>query len=196
MGGVLLGLIEIVPLPTQPVYSTLLQLLPLAFLLGGLWFLISQYQELRIQSDERSVRLRGLMTAGWFAVFGVDAGVASINNMATTIFHTQLPYYYLGVSLAQKVIALTGIFVLGIVSVLVLEKQHRLGNVPGTASDFWENPLTNIGFTSLLLGVVFGLAQYWSTIVFAGFLLLLAGVLLYPVGRLTEKNIQVPDDEN
>ena len=134
------------------------------------------------------------MAVGWFAVFGADAGVASLNNMATTIFHTQLPYYYNGVSLAQKIIALGGIFVLGIASFFASQRHQSDFNPVVNASDFWEKPLTNIGFIALLLGIVLGLAQYWSAIIFAGFILLLAGAMLYPVGRLTEKKIQPPDD--
>ena len=44
---------------------------------------------------------------------------------------------------------------------------------------------TTLGIISLLFGVVLGLAQYWQTVVFAGFTLLPAG-LFYPIGRLTE----------
>jgi hypothetical protein len=44
--------------------------------------------------------------------------------------------------------------------------------------------------------MVLGLAQYWPTVVFAGFILLLAGLMLYPVGRLIEKNIELPDEES
>jgi len=137
------------------------------------------------------------MIAGWVAVFGLNAGIASLNNMSTQIFHRQLPYYFQGVSLAQKIIALSGIFILGAVSIVAMRvhaeptkrpvEQHR--------ADFWEKPLTNIGFIALLLGIVLGLAQYWSTVVFAGFFLLLAALMLYPVGRLTEKEIIIPDDE-
>lgn len=140
--------------------------------------------------------MKGVMGAGWMAVFGVDAGVASLNNMGTIIFHTQLPYYYQGVSLAQKITALTGIFVLGAVSGLSL---HQHGVSPDKlraqySSDFWEKPLTNIGFIALLLGLVLGLAQYWSPVVFAGFILLLAGAMLYPIGRITEK-FEPPDND-
>ena len=63
------------------------------------------------------------------------------------------------------------------------------------SSDPWEKPLTNMGFIAVLLGVVLGLAQYWQPIVFAGFVLLLAGILLYPVGKLTEKNFGLPEGE-
>src|SRR5947208_2595082 len=124
LGGILLGLIEVITLPSDPTYSTLLQLLPLAFLLVGAWIIISQYQMLRFRLDRTSKRLKRVMGLGWIAVFGVDAGVASLNNIATVIFHTQLPYYYQGVSLAQKITALMGIFILGIVSGLTLH-QHR-----------------------------------------------------------------------
>ena len=196
-GGTLLGLIEVIALPTDPLYSTFLQLLPLLLLVGGIWFVISQYQKLGTQTERTSQRLREAMIAGWVAVFGLNAGIASLNNMSTQIFHRQLPYYFQGVSLAQKIIALSGIFILGAVSIVAMRvhaeptkrpvEQHR--------ADFWEKPLTNIGFIALLLGIVLGLAQYWSTVVFAGFFLLLAALMLYPVGRLTEKEIIIPDDE-
>jgi len=198
VGGVLLGLIEVIALPSDPVYSTLLQLLPLLFLVGGIWFIVSQYQKLRALNDRTSSRIKTIMGIGWLAIFGVDAGVASLNNMATEIFNRQLPYYYQGVSLAQKTIALLGIFILGIVSSLSLRKhQEAQIKVPAHhPSDPWEKPLTNMGFIALLLGVVLGLAQYWQPIVFAGFVLLLAGLLLYPVGKLTEKNFALSDDES
>ena len=195
-GGILLGLIEVIALPSDPVYSTLLQLLPLLFLVGGVWFIVSQYQKLRALNDRTSSRMKTIMGVGWLAIFGVDAGVASLNNMATEIFNRQLPYYYQGVSLAQKTIALLGIFILGIVSSLSLRK-HQEAQIKLPAhhpSDPWEKPLTNMGFIALLLGVVLGLAQYWQPVVFAGFVLLLAG-LLYPVGKLTEKNFALSDDE-
>jgi len=195
-GGILLGLIEVIALPSDPVYSTLLQLLPLLFLVGGIWFIVSQYQKLRALNDRTSSRIKTIMGIGWLAIFGVDAGVASLNNMATEIFNRQLPYYYQGVSLAQKTIALLGIFILGIVSSLSLRK-HQEAQIKLPAhhpSDPWEKPLTNMGFIALLLGVVLGLAQYWQPVVFAGFVLLLAG-LLYPVGKLTEKNFALSDDE-
>jgi len=195
LGGILLGLIEVITLPSDPTYSTLLQLLPLVFLLVGAWFIVSQYQMLRVQLDQRSSRLKRVMGLGWIAVFGVDAGVASLNNMATIIFHTQLPYCYQGVSLAQKIIALMGIFILGMVSGLT-SHQHRESPDKLRAqfsSDFWEKPLINIGFIALLLGLVLGLAQYWSPVVFAGFILLLTGAMLYPIGRITEK-FEPPDN--
>src|SRR5438477_254930 len=195
-GGMLIGLIEVIALPSDPVYSTLLQLLPLLFLVGGIWFIVSQYQKLRALNDRTSSRIKTIMGIGWLAIFGVDAGVASLNNMATEIFNRQLPYYYQGVSLAQKTIALLGIFILGIVSSLSLRK-HQEAQIKLPAhhpSDPWEKPLTNMGFIALLLGVVLGLAQYWQPVVFAGFVLLLAG-LLYPVGKLTEKNFALSDDE-
>ena len=197
LGGILLGLIEVITLPSDPTYSTLLQLLPLVFLLVGAWFIVSQYQMLRVQLDRTSSRLKTVMGVGWVAVFGVDAGVASLNNIATVIFHTQLPYYYQGVSLAQKIIALMGIFTLGTVSGLLLKKNRESPNKLRAqySSDFWEKPLTNIGFIALLLGLVLGLAQYWSPIVFAGFILLLAGAMLYPIGRITEKKIEPPDND-
>jgi len=197
LGGILLGLIEVITLPSDPTYSTLLQLLPLVFLLVGAWFIVSQYQMLRVQLDRTSSRLKTVMGVGWVAVFGVDAGVASLNNIATVIFHTQLPYYYQGVSFAQKIIALMGIFTLGAVSGLLLKKNRESPNKLRAqySSDFWEKPLTNIGFIALLLGLVLGLAQYWSPIVFAGFILLLAGAMLYPIGRITEKKIEPPDND-
>ena len=196
-GGILLGLIEVIALPSDPVYSTLLQLLPLLFLVGGIWFIVSQYQKLRALNDRTSSRMKTIMGIGWLAIFGVDAGVASLNNMATEIFNRQLPYYYQGVSLAQKTIALLGIFILGIVSSLSM-RRHREAQIKLPAhhpSDPWEKPLTNMGFIALLLGVLLGLAQYWQPVVFAGFVLLLAGLLLYPVGKLTEKNFALSDDE-
>jgi hypothetical protein len=192
-GGLLLGLIEIIKLPTDPVYSTLLQLLPLLLLVGGIWFVISQYQKLGMQKDHYSARLRMTMNLGWIAVFGVNAGIAGLNNMSTEIFHAPLPYYFQGISLSQKIIALCGIFVLGAASIQT-EHQHReqtKNSAPPSSIDFWEKPLTNIGFVALLLGVVLGLAQYWTSIVFAGFILLLAGIMLYPIGRLTEKNLEI-----
>ncbi len=190
-------MIEVITLPSDPTYSTLLQLLPLVFLLVGAWFIVSQYQMLRVQLDRTSSRLKTVMGVGWVAVFGVDAGVASLNNIATVIFHTQLPYYYQGVSFAQKIIALMGIFTLGTVSGLLLKKNRESPNKLRAqySSDFWEKPLTNIGFIALLLGLVLGLAQYWSPIVFAGFILLLAGAMLYPIGRITEKKIEPPDND-
>jgi len=196
-GGILLGLIEVIALPSDPVYSTLLQLLPLLFLVGGVWFIVSQYQKLRALNDRTSSRMKTIMGVGWLAIFGVDAGVASLNNMATEIFNRQLPYYYQGVSLAQKIIALLAIFILGIVSSLSM-RRHREAQIKLPAhhpSDPWEKPLTNMGFIALLLGVLLGLAQYWQPIVLAGFVLLLAGLLLYPVGKLTEKNFPSSDDE-
>src|ERR1700757_4645678 len=84
-GGILLGLIEIITLPVDPITSTLLQLLPLLFLIGGIWYILSKFQQLA-GSKSNSGRLRKVMTAGWVALFGVDAGVASINNMSTQIF--------------------------------------------------------------------------------------------------------------
>src|SRR5437870_13857085 len=85
LGGILLGLIEVITLPSDPTYSTLLQSLPLVFLLVGAWFIVSQYQMLRVQLDQSSSRLKTLMGLGWIAVFGVDAGVARLTNMATII---------------------------------------------------------------------------------------------------------------
>jgi hypothetical protein len=197
VGGLLLGLIEIIKLPTNPVYSTLLQLLPLFLLVGGIWFVISQYQRLGRQSNASSGRLRKAMSLGWVAEFGVNAGIASLNNMSNAILHRQLPYYFQGVSIAEKIIALTGIFVLGTASVLAMRQHAETPKASAVQqpTDFWVKPLTNIGFIALLLGVVLGLAQYWSVVVFAGFFLLLAGVMLYPVGRLTEKDIEIPGED-
>jgi hypothetical protein len=97
-------------------------------------------------------------------------------------------------SLSQKIIALGGVFVLGATTILT-ERQHpepsRVSPRPQPL-DFWEKPLTNIGFVTLPLGVVLGLAQYWISLVFAGFILLLAGIMLYPIGRLTEKTLDCP----
>ena len=50
VGGMLLGLIEIMALPSDPFYSTLLQLLPLLFLGVGVWVIVS------------SIRTYGLVT--------------------------------------------------------------------------------------------------------------------------------------
>lgn len=192
-GGALLGLIEFFQLPKNPAISTALQLLPLLFLGGGTWFVISEYQRLGVGSDLTSTRLRYLMIFGWTAVFGVNAGIASINNMSNVIFHAQIPYYFQGISSAQKIIALTGVFVLGFVSMVAMRWDQAKSVRKTDSTDFWEKPLTNIGFIVLLLGVVLGLAQYWSIIVFAGFFLLLAGLMLYPIGRLTEKDIQAKE---
>jgi len=196
-GGILLGLIEVISLPRDPNYSTALQLLPLLLLVGGIWFVISQCQRLEGRIDKTAHHLRGLMVVGWVALFGVNAGIASLNNMSTEIFHRQLPYYFQGVSLVQKIIALAGIFLLGTISILSMQEGQKTANAPVAPErpDFWEKPLTNIGFISLLLGVVLGLAQYWSPIVFAGFFLLLGGVMLYPVGKLTERDIETLDEE-
>ncbi len=112
IGGTLLGLIEIINLSQDPNYSTLLQLLPLLFLAGGIWFILSQYQRIGGRTNKMATRLRIVMTIRWFALFVVDAGVASVNNIATQVFHIQLPYYYQGISLAQKITALAGIFLL------------------------------------------------------------------------------------
>ena len=99
-------------------------------------------------------------------------------------------------TLAQKIIALMGIFILGTVSSLSLRKHQESGiALPSRHSlDPWERPLTDIGFIAVLLGVVLGLAQYWPPIVFTGFILFLAGILLYPIGKLTEKNFGSPED--
>lgn len=196
-GGILLGLIEVIALPSDPSSSTALQLLPLLFLVGGVWFIASQYEKLSVRNDRTSTRLKTVIGVGWFAIFGVDAGVASLNNMTTEIFHWQLPYYYQGVSLAQKIIALTGIFILGMVSSLTFRKRQdsQIRLRAHHPADLWETPLTNLGLIAILLGVVLGLAQYWQPIIFAGLILLLAGILLYPVGKLTDKSFRLPDDE-
>ena len=196
-GGILLGLIEVIALPSDPVYSTLLQLLPLLFLGVGVWVIVSQHQNVRARNDRASKRMKTIMGVGWLAIFGVDAGVASLNNMATEIFHMQLPCYYQGISAAQKIITLIGIFLLGVMSSLSSRKHQESGiALPSRHSlDPWERPLTDIGFIAVLLGVVLGLAQYWPPIVFTGFILLLAGILLYPIGKLTEKNFGSPEDE-
>jgi hypothetical protein len=130
------------------------------------------------------------MILGWFALFGVDAGVASVNNMSIEIFRTSIPYYFYGVSLAQKLIALAGIFVLGGSAIRVSRRSpaSQEQRSPEELTGFWDKPVTGVGFITLLLGVVLGLAQYWSTLVFAGFILLIAGAFLYPIGKLTEKN--------
>ncbi len=192
-GGTVLGLIEIITLPSDPNYSTLLQLLPLFLLAAGIWFIVKEFQSLAKSVGVSSRRLRRVMIVGWIAFFGVDAGVASINNMSIQVFHLQLPFYYQGISLAQKLITLAGIFVLGGASILatrsVPEGNARIDS--DVASDFWEKPTTNIGFISLLLGIVLGLGQYWSSVVFAGFILLLAGAFLLPLGVLTEKESDV-----
>lgn len=193
-GGILLGLIEVISLPGDPAYSTILQLLPLLFLLGGVGFVALRYEKLGTQDDSWSRRLRLVMILGWFAIYGVNAGLASVNNIATLIFHMPLPYYYQGVSLAQKTVALAGIFILGGATILAWKRSvNNPSGLVARSVDFWEKPMTNIGFMALLLGIVLGLARYWSTIVFAGFVLLLAGVMLYPVGKLTEKDIELPD---
>jgi hypothetical protein len=188
-GGILLGLIEVIALPSDPGYSTILQLLPLFFLAGGIWFIIREFQSVVGKSNQSSRRVRRVMSVGWVAVFGINAGVASINNMSFQIFHYQLPYYYQGISLAQKLIALAGIFVLGGASILAARHpfEATMTGRLNASSGFWEKPATNIGFTSLLLGVVLGLGLYWPSVVFAGFILLLTGLFLYPIGRLTEK---------
>lgn len=195
VGGALLGLIEIIALPTDPNYSTALQLLPLLFLAGGIRFIFSNYQATEGRNDRMATRLRMVMTVGWIALFGIDAGIASINNMATQIFHMPLPFYYQGVSLAQKITALIGVFGLGGASLLVW--RRRLTN-PSNADqssrrDFWQQPLTSLGFISISLGVVLGLAQYWYPVIFAGFILTVAGPILLLVGTLTEKGSRESD---
>ena len=197
VGGILLGLVEIISLPKDPNYSTLLQILPLLFLVGGIWFVFSQYQRIGGRTDRIATRLRMVMTIGWFAVFGVDAGVASINNIITQVFHTQLPYYYQGVSLVQKIVALAGVFVLGEASLLVWRRLPKASSnsEPPIRRDFWERPVTSLGFVALILGVVLGLGQYWYVVVFAGFILIIAGVVLYLVGILTEKSFSMSENK-
>jgi len=195
VGGILLGLVEIISLPKDPNYSTLLQILPLLFLVGGIWFVFSQYQRIGGRTDRIATRLRMVMTIGWFALLGVDAGVASINNILTQVFHIQLPYYYQGVSLAQKIVALAGVFVLGEASLLAWQ---RIPESPGSLEspirrDFWERPVTSLGFVAMILGVVLGLAQYWYVVIFAGFILLVSGALLYLVGVLTERGLSASE---
>lgn len=137
------------------------------------------------------------MDAGWIAVFGINAGLASLNNFSIVIFQLkQLPYYFQGVSLAQKIIALAGIFVLGTASVLA-SREEFLNSTPVVQrrADFWEKPLTNIGFIAILAGLVLGLAQYWSPIVYAGFFMLLAGAMMYLIGKWTERDIGAQEKE-
>ena len=110
-GGVLLGLIEIITLPSDPIISTALQLLPLLLLIVGIWHILSKFQRVA-RSNGDSGRLKKAMIVGWIALFGVDAGVASVDDMSTQIFHTPIPHYFQGVGLAQKLTALTGIFIL------------------------------------------------------------------------------------
>ena len=190
VGGALLGLIEIMALPADPNYSTVLQLLPLLFLAGGIWFIFANYRATERRDDGAARRLRIVMTMGWIALFGIDAGVASINNMATQIFHTSLPFYYQGISLAQKIVALGGVFGLGGASLLVWRRMPTKLNNPNPPSrrDFWEQPLTSVGFVSLSLGVVLGLAQYWYPVIFSGFILMVGGAILLLVGTSTERS--------
>ncbi|OLD44584.1 hypothetical protein AUI51_01580 [archaeon 13_1_40CM_2_52_4] len=96
--------------------------------------------------------------------------------------------------MAQKIVALIGVFVLGVAAFLALERLPRdPGNLgPPTHRDFWDRPVTSLGFVAIVLGVVLGLAQYWYAIVFAGFILLVAGVMLYLLGMLTEKTYTAP----
>lgn len=137
------------------------------------------------------------MDAGWIAVFGINAGLASMNNFSIVIFQLrQLPYYFQGVSLAQKIIALAGIFVLGTASILASrEKLHNSAPAVQARADFWEKPLTNIGFIAILAGVVLGLAQYWPPVVYAGFFMLLAGAMMYLIGKWTERDIDALEKE-
>lgn len=196
-GGVLLGLVEIIPLPKDPLYSVLLQLLPLLFLASGIWVVIVQYQKLGMRRSQSAGTLRKIMDGGWISVFGVNAGLASLNNFSIVIFQLkQFPYYFQGVSLAQKIVALTGIFVLGTTSVLAnREKLRNSAPMVQSRADFWEKPLTNIGFIAILAGLVLGLAQYWSPVVYAGFFVLLAGAMMYLIGRWTEKDFDAPEKD-
>lgn len=195
VGGALLGLIEIVALPTDPNYSTVLQLLPLLFLAGGIWFIFSNYQTTAGRNDRMAKRLRIVMMLGWIALLGVDAGVASINNITTQIFHTSLPFYYQGVSLTQKIIALAGVFGLGGASLLAWRRLPATPSDPERQGgrDFWEQPVTSLGFVALSLGIVLGLAQYWYQVVFTGFIMTVAGAMLLLVGTLTEKSFGVSE---
>ena len=196
-GGMLLGLVEIIQLPKDPLYSVLLQLLPLLFLAGGIWVVILQYQQLGIRGSQIARSLRKLMDAGWIAVFGVNAGLASLNNFSIIIFQLkQLPNYFQGVSLAQKIIALAGIFVLGTASAVARREMRTSAPMAHRRADFWDKPLTNTGFIAILTGVVLGLAQYWSPIVYAGFFVLLAGAMMYLIGKWTERGTDSPEKES
>ena len=191
-GGFLLGLIEIITLPADPTISTVFQLLPLLLLLGGIWYVLTKFQLVTHAKGDLGL-MRKTMTAGWIALFGVDAGVASINNISNQIFHASIPYYFQGVSLAQKLVALTGIFVLGLAAAAISRPGTRI-ELMGNKSEslgarIQDKPITNVGFVALLLGIVLGLGQYWYPVVFGGFILLLAGAMLYPMGRLTEKDV-------
>lgn len=196
-GGVLLGLVEIIQLPKDPLYTVLLQLLPLLFLAGGIWVVILQYQQLGVRRSQSASSLRKTMDGGWIAVFGINAGLPSLNNFSIVIFQLkQLPYYFQGVSLAQKIIALAGIFVLGTASVLASrEKIDTAATMVQRRTDFWEKPLTNVGFIALLAGIILGLAQYWSPFVYAGFFLLLAGGMMYLIGRWIERDVDALEKE-
>lgn len=196
-GGVLLGLVEIIQLPKDPLYSVFLQLLPLLFLAGGIWVVILEYQQLGMRRSQSASSLRKIMDAGWIAVFGINAGLASLNNFSIVIFQLkQFPYYFQGVSLAQKIIALAGIFVLGTASVQASREKLR-ASAPAVQrrAGFWEKPLTNVGFIAVLAGIILGLAQYWSPIVYAGFFLLLAGAMMYLIGRWIERDIDALEKE-
>ena len=190
-GGALLGLIEVIQLPTDPIRSTSLQLLPLLFLAGGLWFVVSEYKKARATHDDLSYRLRRVMDVGWIAVFGVNVGLASLNNFATVLFHYQLPYYYQGVSTSQKVIALAGIFVIG-ASSIIAELHLRETTTAREPVDLSDRPVTGLGFIITLLGLVLGLAQYWYIVVLSGFVLVIAGVLLFLVGKIIETPFMKP----
>jgi hypothetical protein len=196
-GGLLLSVIEIIALPSDPSYSTVLQILPLLFLAGGIWFIFSEYQKTGRRTDRIATRLGLAMTIGWFAFFGVDAGVANIDNISNQVFRVPVPYYYQGISLAQKIIALAGIFLLGGTSILAWRKLPKGPDNLRTSMprDFWERPVTNLGFVALISGVVLSLAQHWYPVVFAGFILIVAGAMLFLVGALTEKGFS-PSSQN
>jgi hypothetical protein len=106
---------------------------------------MSQYRKLGMQSNHSSYSIRNAMSLGWIGVFGVNAGIASMNNMSNDILHTQLRYYFQGISLAQKIIALTSIFVLGVTSILASHQPTETPRAPVAQqpADFWEKPLTN-----------------------------------------------------
>ena len=62
-GGVLLGLIEIITLPTNPTVSTIFQLLPLPLLLGGIWYVLTKFQLVTHAKGDLG-QMRKTMTAG------------------------------------------------------------------------------------------------------------------------------------
>ena len=152
--------------------------------------MVYEYKRVRATRDEHSNLLRRAMDLGWVAVFGVNVGLASLNNFATVLFHSQLPYYFQGVSTAQKIIALAGIFVVGASSIIA---ELRLKEKPSQEpADLSDRPVTGLGFILTLLGLVLGLAQYWNIVVFLGFVLAVAGVLLYLAGKIAEPPFMKP----